>query len=61
MGIANDQSTRKVALLERLSLIEDSAVLEDVERVLDEFGASQLQPLEDADLRAIVEELLGPR
>lgn len=55
----SDELARKTALLRRLSLIEDSSVLEDVERVLDEYGASQLQPLEDADLQAIVEELLG--
>ncbi len=59
MDSASEESARKVTLLKRLSLIDDSSVLDEVERVLDEFGSSQLQPLDDAAVRAIVEELLG--
>ena len=54
-----EQSVRKAALLERLSAIDDPVVLEDVERLLDEFRAGQLRPLDDGELQALIEELLS--
>lgn len=59
MDTTSEESVRKAALLKRLSLVDDSILLDELERVLDEFGASQLQPLDEAAVRAIVEELLG--
>ncbi len=61
----NAQERAAQQLIDRLKRVEDGAVLDEVERVLDaharghDDAVSELIPLRDDDVKAVLRQLLG--